>query len=381
VTELGRGVDQRQSDLFGGDSLGLRDEGLADVEDALPDSDARAFEHDEVLLDHTVVRETSHGIDRLLGDVLLSSGVVAHQLALFHVESVSDAVDLLVDLGSVMITLLTDASDRVGHSRRMPSADTSHFAKTLVCLTRQLLHVPTSNNTFDSVTLGDADDIDHLVLREDVLDGDCLLHESAGEVDLLGDRAAVQLNLVNVRLLLPFAKKLDLRVRNNADDSAVLLHLGEILLDLLLALLGGPLLGIFGESLLLRGVPVLVEASSDFLGEMLGPDGLEGPHAMRRLDISNDADDHDGRSLDDRHRLDHFLLVRLGTRTVNHSADMSHTGLVPGEGGEMDRLLGVILGEGLDSSLVVLASLLGQEAQIAVTRRGKFTVRHRKKRF
>jgi hypothetical protein len=27
---------------------------------------------------------------------------------------------------------------------------------------------------------------------------------------------------------------------------------------------------------------------------------------------------------------------------------------------------------------VILASLLGQEAQIAVTRRGKFTVRHRK---
>jgi len=63
VTELGRGIDQRQSDLFGGDSLGLRDEGLADVKDALPDSDARAFKHDEVLLDHTVVRETSHRID------------------------------------------------------------------------------------------------------------------------------------------------------------------------------------------------------------------------------------------------------------------------------------------------------------------------------
>ena len=52
--------------------------------------------------------------------------------------------------------------------------------------------------------------------------------------------------------------------------------------------------------------------------------------------------------------------------------------LVPGEGGEMNRLLWVILGEGLDSAFVILASLLGQESQVAVTRRGKFTVRHRK---
>jgi len=309
---------------------------------------------------------------------LFSGGVVAHQLALLHVESVSDAVDLLVDLGSVMVTLLTDTSDRVGHSRRMPGTDTSDFTKTLVCLTRQLLHVPTSDDTFDSVTLGDTDDVDHLVLREDVFDGDGLLHESAGEVDLLWDRASVQLNLVNVGLLLALAKKLDLRVRDDADDGAVLLHFGKVLLDLLLAVLGGPLLRIFGESLLLGGVPVLVEASSDFLRQMLGPDGLEGPHAVRGLDVSDDADDHDGRSFDDRHGLDHFLLVRLGTRTVHHTADMSHTSLVPGESGEMDRLLRVILGEGLNSALVVLASLLGQETQVAVTRRGKFTVRHRK---
>ena len=50
--------------------------------------------------------------------------------------------------------------------------------------------------------------------------------------------------------------------------------------------------------------------------------------------------------------------------------------LVTGEGCKMNRLLGVILGEGLDSAFVVLASLLGQESQVAVTRRGEFTVRH-----
>jgi len=376
VAELGSRIDQGQPDLFGGGPLGLREERLADVEDALPDADARALEHDEVLLHHTVVRETAHRVDRLLRDVLLRHGVVGNQLAVLHVESVSDAVDLLVDLRAVMITLLSDAGDRIGDSGRMPGADASHFAKTLVRLARQLLHVPTGDDTFDSVTLGDADDVDHLVLGEDVLDRDRLLHQTAGVVNLLRDRPSVQLNLVDMRLLLPLAEQLDLRVGDDADNGAVLLHLSEILFDLLLSVLGGPLLRVLGEGLLLGRVPILVESASDFLGEMLGPDGLESPHAVRRLDVADDADDHDGRGLDDGHRLDHFLLVRLGSGPIHQTANMRHTGLVTGEGGKMNRLLRVILGEGLDSAFVVLASLLGQESQVAVTRRGEFTVRH-----
>jgi len=111
VAELGSGIDQSQADLFSGDSLGLGDERFANVENALPNADARAFNHDEVLLDHTVVRETTHGIDRLFRDILLSRSVVTDELSILHVVAVSDAVDLLVNLRSVMITLLTDASD------------------------------------------------------------------------------------------------------------------------------------------------------------------------------------------------------------------------------------------------------------------------------
>ena len=55
--------------------------------------------------------------------------------------------------------------------------------------------------------------------------------------------------------------------------------------------------------------------------------------------------------------------------------------LVASEGGEMNVLLGVILGKRLDSSFVVLAPLLGQETQVAVPRRGKLSVRHRYLRF
>jgi len=186
---------------------------------------------------------------------------------------------------------------------------------------------------------------------------------------------------VNVGLFLTFAEELDLRVGDNADNGAVFLHLGKVLFDLLFSVFRRPFLGILGECLLFRLVPVLIESSSDFFGEMFGPNGLEGPHAVRRIDVTDDADDHDGRSLDDGDGFDDFLLVHFGPGTIHDAANVSHTSLVTGEGGEMDRLLGVILGERLDSAFVILASLFGEKSQVAVTRRREFPVRHRNERL
>ena len=55
----------------------------------------------------------------------------------------SDAVDFLVDLCAVMVALLTTSGHRERHSRWMPSTDTCNLAQTFVCLTGQLLCVPT----------------------------------------------------------------------------------------------------------------------------------------------------------------------------------------------------------------------------------------------
>ena len=83
------------------------------------------LDHQEVLLDLSVVREASHGVDGLVGQVIVSGGVVLDQLALLHLVTLTDSVDLLVDLSSVMVTLLTSSRHSVLDPAGMPSSNTS----------------------------------------------------------------------------------------------------------------------------------------------------------------------------------------------------------------------------------------------------------------
>lgn len=140
-------------------------------------------------------------------------------------------------------------------------------------LARKLLGVPSAGDTLESVTLGNTDGIDHLILSEDGIDLDLLLEVLASPVDLLLDGSSVDLNFNEVSLLLATVKDFHLKRRkfllvrpgvllylgvgDDADRRAVLLQLGEIGLDKLLAILILPLLGVLGESLLLRLSPVV----------------------------------------------------------------------------------------------------------------------------
>ena len=58
-------------------------------------------------------------------------------------ESITDVINLLVDLGTVMVTLLTGASDGELDSAGMPGTDTSDLTKTFMGLSWQLLGMPT----------------------------------------------------------------------------------------------------------------------------------------------------------------------------------------------------------------------------------------------
>jgi hypothetical protein len=185
-----------------------------------------------------------------------------------------------------MVTHLTGTGNSPLDVGRMPSTDTSDLSETLVGLARKLLGTPTGGDTVVSVTLGNGNDINHLILLEDAGDVDGLLEELLAEGNLVGDGATVDLDLHKVGLLLLERGLSDLSVGEDTDDGAVLLDALELAGDRGTVVLG-VLLGVLGESLLLALVPVLVESALDLVAQMLGPNGGEGSQASGSLDVSN----------------------------------------------------------------------------------------------
>jgi len=141
--------------------LGVK--GSAEGENALSGANYGTLQKQEVVSNDTIVRETSHWSDSLFGEVGFRGGVL-------DVGGFADTVDFLVDFGTVEVAVLTCTSDGVGDTGRMPSSNTGNFAQTLVGFAWQTTCSPTSGNSCKSVTLGDSDHIDHVVLVENRVD-------------------------------------------------------------------------------------------------------------------------------------------------------------------------------------------------------------------
>jgi hypothetical protein len=124
----------------------------------------------------------------------------------------------------------------------------------------------------------------------------------------------------------------------------------------------------------LEVLPVLVEASAAVLAQVLGEDSLEGAQALGRLDIADGANDDHWRRLDDCDGLDGLLLVQLGAQLVHLAHNVGHARLVADEGGQVDGLAGVVLGEGLYLAAVAARALLRQKSQRTTSGMFKFTM-------
>ncbi len=104
--------------------------------------------------------------------------------ALLSLVALANAVDLVVDRGTVVVTHLTGTGNRPLDVGRMPSTDTSNLAETLVSLARELLGAPTGGDAGETVTLGNGNNVDDLILLEDGGNIDGLLEEVVAELDL-----------------------------------------------------------------------------------------------------------------------------------------------------------------------------------------------------
>ena len=241
-------------------------------------------------------------------------------------------------------------------------------------LTGKTSDTPTGGNTFITTTLGNTDDINVFVLAEDGVDGDFLFEQSLGKVDLSGSISSVDLDLHDVGLLQSKVELLDLGVSDDTDNRAELLDAFEFGIDVLASIFG-VLLGVLGECLLLGTVPVLVHASLEFFVQVLRENSGESSETLRGLDVTDDTDNNHGRSFDDADGVDDFTLVHEGTRTVDSTDNVCHTGLVSTEGGQVRGISSVVLREGSDLTRMLLGTLLGQETQVSLSGSFELSVR------
>ena len=368
MSHLGRSIDELEIDLLQSASGNLREKTLSEGDDSLLGAHDATSEHDPVLVDLTVVGETAHGGDGLLGQIVLSHGVVG-----VLSQGLTHSVDLLVDLSSVVETILTSSRNGVRDSGRMPRTDASNLSLASVGLSGKDGDSPSLDDASVSVTLGDSDHVNHLVLGEDGADGNLLLEQLGAEVNLVGDRATVDLDLNNVGLLLADLSLRNLGVHDGSDDLAVLLGSGDLGGHLVVV---GVSLGVLGESLLLGLEPVLVESASALVAQVLGPDRGQSSEAVGGLNVTNETNADHRRGLQDRDGLSDLLLVQLGTGLLDITEDVSHTSLVAHEGSQVARLGLIILGEGLDLTLEVLCSLSGEETQRTAAGVLELSMRH-----
>jgi len=248
VTVRGGGVDELEVDLLEVGSRGVGLEGFSEGDDPLLDTRDGTLKDDAVGSEDTVVGEATHGGERLVSDVVRSSTRLG-------VGTVADSVDLVVSAGSVVVTVLTGTGDREHDRRRVPSSDTGDLSETSVRLSGKLGDTPTLGNTLVTLTVGDGNGVDDLVLLEDGVDTDLLLEVRLGELDLVGDGSTVDLDLHEVGLLLVKTSLAVLGVGKDSDDRTVLLDSLELSGDGSTRVLG-VLLVVSGESLLLGSVPV-----------------------------------------------------------------------------------------------------------------------------
>jgi len=147
-----------------------------------------------------------------------------------------------------METQLTHSAYSVSDVGWMPSSDTSYSSPTSMCLLLQMFNTISLDHTSNSLTLGNTNHVDVLILLEHLINSNFLLQQSFGIIYLLFNCSTINLDFENVILLLSEVQFVHLGVSNNSNNLAIFDNSLELNLDVLAILI---LLGMLSESLLL----------------------------------------------------------------------------------------------------------------------------------
>lgn len=259
-------------------SLGRSDDALTKSDGSLAGSTNSTLDHQPVLIDFTVVRESTNRGDRFLSEINFGGAALG-------ITFLSNSDDSLVDFGTVMVTLLTGTCNSEVNTSRMPGTNTGNLAETTMSLSWESGNTPTRDNTFSTMTTSGRADIKDFTLREDRVNSNLLFEKVSAEVNLLSDGASVELDFQQVGNLLAEFDLADLGMGKNTDNLAILLDAVDLRLNILGFL--GEFLGILGEGLSLGAVPVLVESAFNFIRQVSSPNSGKRTKTIGGFNISD----------------------------------------------------------------------------------------------
>ena len=374
MTNLGRGIDEFNFEFEGSEGRSLWEKSLSNGDLSLSWSTDTTFNEEEILVNDTVMWESTEWGDVLGVSISFGGSVVVDTSD----GTLTNSVDLLVDVSSMEITKITSSGNSPLDCRWMPGTDTSDLSETSSSLSWKSGDTESLDDTLSSLTSGNGDSIDHFIVLENLTDGDFSLELGDSPVNLSVNVSTVNLDFHEVGLLSSKLAFLDLSGNKDSDDGAVLSDSLDISVHVFLGVLWlGIFLSVVLESVFLGNVIVLIESSDDTGWEVLSPDGRESSKSSWGINVTDHTDDLNWWGLDNGDWLNDILLDGLFTLSLLHvSDDVSHTGFVAHEGGEMDWLGSVVLWEMPNLTLVMLGSSLWKITQMGVSWRFKFPMRH-----
>jgi len=393
VSELGGSIDEVKSNLLTSSDRGLRMKRLSQRDGSLLAPNSTSLEHKPVVVDNTIMRESSKRRDRLLGQINFGG-------RRFGITSLSNSVDFLVHLRSVMISVLTSTSNsdysvcvcvcervvvltlssirkkkkRTGYSSGMPRTDTCNLSETTMSLSGKTSGSPSGGYTLVSFSFGYTDHVDHFVLGENAVASNLTLKKRLREGNLVINTSTVHLDLTDVSLSLSEVELGHLSMSDDANHGAILRHSLELRFNISsVALVLGSVLS---ESFLLGLVPVLVHSSSGLVADRRREYRGKSAQSAGRFHVTCNTDGNHGRCLDNRHSLHNLLLVKLRSDLGHSSLNVGHTRFESHERGQVRLRVGVVSRELLDLSSVMLGSLTRKKSQRSMTRCFEFTMTH-----
>jgi hypothetical protein len=159
----------------------------------------------------------------------------------------------------------------------------------------------------NSLTLGDSQNVDHLILVKDRINFNFFFEESLGEIDFLRDVSSVDLDFDDVIFLLSEVQQFHLGVGNNSDDGAIFFNSVQFNVNVSLGF--SYVFLVFSESLLLRIAPVLIESSQSVSIQLISPNSGQSSQSSGSFNVSNQTNNNHRGSFNNSNSFDDFLFV------------------------------------------------------------------------